>query len=106
MPLRSKRSVKFYTREELDEFKRNNRDVRWALNEVRPYMRARDQRAFRHWVFVMGWIACLTYYGDALEKLVKQIAESAEKTGEKALTEWERRTWFGLPPTEEEEVDG
>lgn len=81
-----------YTREEIDLFVERNRDVQWALRDIAPYMRARDQRGFRRWVFAMGWLCCLTYYEGELKKLATQIAESAEK----GVARWESRTKLGL----------
>lgn len=85
-----------YSREELDAFKRGNRDIKWALRDVAPYFRARDTRAFRHWVFTAGWIACLDYYDELLQEMARSIAGAANKAGEQALLRWETRTRLGV----------
>jgi hypothetical protein len=91
-----RKPLHYYTREEVDEFKRTNRDLRWALRDIAPYLRARDQRSFRHWVFTFGWLACLTYYEDLMRELVNEIKGANDKTLDRVLERWETRTRLGL----------
>lgn len=90
------RPLSHYSKEELLYFFNNNKIVKQAWKDVRPFMAEKDTRGIRRWVFALGWLACLFYYSAFFERMGQSIADSATERGEKMLIEFDRRSKAGL----------
>ena len=90
-----RRPLQYITPEEISYFMRSNRAFKDAWTDLAPYMRERDIRGVKRWVFAMGWLACAQFYRQHIIAMAEAMAERTVREAQKISDDFARRT--GVP---------
>jgi hypothetical protein len=86
------RPIQYITPEEQKDYMKRNRAFKISWADHSPYMKQRDPRGVKKWVYLWGWLACERFYQRHIIQMAQELADKIVREAEALSADFARKT--------------